>query len=92
MTERDGVGRRATDGEVVAVVESSFLRKFAIWFIVAGAALFFTAGAWAKSVDKDIAALKENQFTKRDAAELIGVINVLRADLQRYERNQENRR
>lgn len=81
MTERTSPGRRATDGEVVAVVESSFLRRFALWFIVAGAGLCFAGGLWAADMRGDLSNLQESQFTREEAAGLRNAVDLLRAEI-----------
>lgn len=94
--QREGRGRRMADGEVVAVVESSFLRRFAGWFIAVGAALSFAAGAWAMNVDndidglgKDLELLKESQFTDTEAANMTGEMKLLRLEMVNLRREME---
>lgn len=84
-------GRRATDNvEPVAVVEINYLRKAAGWTLMVLVPLAFAAGLWAMDTNKDIEALKENQFTDKEATELVGALNLLRQEIT-YLRTAMNR-
>ncbi len=75
-------GRRAMDTATpVAVVETNYLRKAAGWTLMVLVPLAFAAGLWAMDTNKDIEALKENQFTDREATELVGALNLLRQEI-----------
>lgn len=92
MTERDGPGRRASDGEAVAVVEVNYLRKILGWTLMILVPLGFAAGAWAMNVDNDIEVLKDSQFTDAEAAELTGALNLLRQEITYLRRDLERGR
>lgn len=85
------VGRRDTDGqEVVKVVEASFLRRFAGWFVAGGAVFCFVTGIAYAELKGDVRSLKENQFTDVEATELVGALNLLRQEIT-YLRTAMNR-
>lgn len=84
-------GRRASDHvEPVAVVETTYLRKAAGWTLMVLVPLAFAAGLWAMDTNKDIEALKESQFTDKEATELVGALNLLRQEIT-YLRTAMNR-
>lgn len=79
--QRQSPGRRATDGEVVAVVEASFLRRFAGWFVAGGVVFCFSAGVAFADLRGRVKGLEEGQFTREEAAALRNAVDLLNAQI-----------